>query len=223
MALPLPKDETRWLMSTEGWPASAVGLPADPRFQAVYLVNVSDSEDYQRVDYPISQFSKAPEMGLYGASARLSNDRRFLFNTLYGFKDEGGRVWVSDLSQENYQTNPDAFTRIIGWDHALSWMLLGPEPEDPTESVILFLTGKEVADDFAMTANILVMDGGGLDSTIRSQQRLLQMVGWNPVPFAQQTLGKGKFRMALETHFDYESSLLPRAKGVFIVPVDLNQ
>ena len=130
---------------------------------------------------------------------------------------------MSDLSQENYQTNPDAITRIIGWDHALSWMLLGPEPEDPTESVTLFLTGKEVADDFAMTANILVMDGGGLDSTIRSQQRLLQMVGWNPVPFAQQTLDKGKFRMALETHFDYESPLLPRAKAVFIVPVDLNK
>ena len=58
---------------------------------------------------------------------------------------------------------------------------------------------------------------------IRSQQRLLQMVGWNPVPFAQQTLGKGKFRMALETHLDYESSLLPRAKGVFMIPVDLNE
>jgi hypothetical protein len=48
------------------------------------------------------------------------------------------------------------------------------------------------------------------------------MVGWNPVPFAQQTLGGGRFLVAVETHFDYESSLLPRAKGVYIVPVDLN-
>ena len=58
---------------------------------------------------------------------------------------------------------------------------------------------------------------------IRSQQRLLQMVGWNPIPFAQQTLGKGKLRTALETHLVCESSLLPRAKGVFIFPVDLNE
>ena len=65
--------------------------------------------------------------------------------------------------------------------------------------------------------------GGGLDSSIKSQERLLQMVGWNPVPFAQHTLGDGKFLVAVETHFDYESSLLPRAKGVYIVPVDLSQ
>jgi hypothetical protein len=184
---------------------------------------VNDPDDYQRVDYPIDEFPNAPETGLHGASARLSNDRRFLFNTLYGFRDEGGGIWVSDLSQQNYHINPDAFTRIVDRDHALSWMLLGPEPEDSREPVTMFLTGKEVTDDFAMTANILSMEGSGLDSSIRSKQRLLQMVGWNPAPFAQQTLGKGKFRMALETHFDYESSLLPRAKGVFIIPVDLNE
>ena len=46
------------------------------------------------------------------------------------------------------------------------------------------------------------------------------MVGWNPVPFAWQTLAESKFRVMVETHFDYESSLLPRAKGVYILPVD---
>ncbi len=223
MALPLPTDESRWLMSTEGWPKSGAGIPADPRFQTVYLVNVNDPEDYQKVGYPIHQFPKAPEGGLYGSSARLSGDKQFLFNTLYGFRDEGGGIWVSDISQEDYFANPDAFTRIVDWDHALSWMLLEPEPDDPKAPVNLFLTGKEVSDDFAMTANVLSIGGGGLDSSIQSQQRLLQMVGWNPVPFAQHTLGGGRFLVAVETHFDYESSLLPRAKGVYIVPVDLNQ
>ena len=46
------------------------------------------------------------------------------------------------------------------------------------------------------------------------------MVGWNPVPFAWQQLPDHKFRVAVETHFNYESSLLPRAKGVYIIPVD---
>ena len=222
MALPLPTDESRWLMSTEGWPKAGAGIPADPRWQSVYLVNINDPEDYQMVDYPIHQFPRAPESGLYGASPRLSSDKRFLFNTLYGFRDEGGGIWVSDISQEDYFTDPGAFTRIVDWDHALSWMLLEPEPDDPTAPVNLFLTGKEVSDDFAMTANVLSIGGGGLDSAIQSQQRLLQMVGWNPVPFAQHTLGGGRFLVAVETHFDYESSLLPRAKGVYIVPVDLN-
>ena len=222
LAMPLPGDDTRWLMSTEGWPKSGAGIPADPRWQAVYLVNVNDPEDYQKVEYPIHQFPKAPEAGLYGSSPRLSADNRFLFNTLYGFRDEGGGIWVADLSKEDFFTDPGSFTRIVDWDHALSWMLLGDEPEDPAAARNLFLTGKEVADDFAMTANVLSIGGGGLDSAIQSQQRLLQMVGWNPVPFAQHTLGEGRFVMAVETHFDYESSLLPRAKGVYIVPVDLN-
>ena len=221
MALPLPNDDSRWLMSTEGWPKSGAGIPADPRWQSVYLVNVNEPEDYEMVDYPIHQFPRAPEAGLYGASPRLSDDKRFLFNTLYGFRDEGGGIWVADISKEDFFTDPTAFTRIVDWDHALSWMLLETE-QDGSAPMNLFLTGKEVADDFAMTANVLTIGGGGLDSAIQSQQRLLQMVGWNPVPFAQQNLGDGKFLVAVETHFDYESSLLPRAKGVYIVPVDLN-
>jgi hypothetical protein len=48
------------------------------------------------------------------------------------------------------------------------------------------------------------------------------MVGWNPVPFAIQEISDTRFRVAVETYFNYESSLLPRAKGVYIVPVDLS-
>ena len=75
-------------------------------------------------------------------------------------------------------------------------------------------------DDFAMTANLLRINDAGIDSTVVSKKRLLQMVGWNPVPFAWQQLPDHKFRVAVETHFNYESSLLPRAKGVYIIPVD---
>jgi len=229
MALPLPSrsgQAARWIMSAEGWPKSGAGIPADPRWQAVYLVDLNHPEDFEKVEFPIQQYPKAPEAGLYGASGRISEDRRFLFNTLYGFRDEGGGVWVTDLSNQDFQRQPEAFKRIVDWDHALSWTILdtdaSTDASDEPESLHLFLTGKEVADDFAMTANVLKITGKGLDSEIRSQQRLLQMVGWNPVPYAIQKLPNGEFLVAVETHFDYESSLLPRAKGVYMVPVNID-
>ena len=217
-------------MSTEGWPEAGGGIPADPRWQAVYIVDINDPDNYEKVEFPIGQYPRAPEAGLYGSSARISSDQRFLFNTLYGFRDEGGGVWVTDLSVDNFHQKPGAFKRIVDWDHALSWTLLDPKfsegtgdgTGDGSGSLHLFLTGKEVADNFAMTANLLRISGDGLGSAIESQQRLLQMVGWNPVPFSIQKLPGGQFLVAVETHFDYESSLLPRAKGVYIVPVDLS-
>ena len=71
-----------------------------------------------------------------------------------------------------------------------------------------------------MTANVIVLKGEGLETIIESKKRLLQMVGWNPVPFAVQTLADGQVRVAVETHLNYESSLLPRAKGVYLLDVD---
>jgi hypothetical protein len=221
MAMPLPSGDHRWLMSTEGWKSPDDEGPADPRWQTVHLVNLGDPEEYHKVKYPISQFPDAPEAGLYGVSPRLNADGRFLLNTLYGFKDEGGGIWVSDLSQEDYYNRPDQFVRIVAWDHTLSWMKLEREEDGPSPHFHLFMTGKEVADDFAMTANILRVRDAGLESSILYQERLLQMVGWNPVPFAVQRQSDTRFRVAVETHFNYESSLLPRAKGVYIIPVDL--
>ena len=221
MAMPLPADDNYWLMSTEGWKSADDEGPADPRWQTVYLVNLRDPEQYHKVQYPIQQFPDAPEAGLYGVSPRLSADGRFLFNTLYGFEDEGGGIWVSDLSVEDYYNRPEQFARIVAWDHTLSWMKLEREDDGPLPHFHLFMTGKEVADDFAMTANVLRLKDAGLESSVLYQERLLQMVGWNPVPFAVQRLSDARFRVAVETHFNYESSLLPRAKGVYIVPVDL--
>ncbi len=221
MAMPLPSDDNYWLMSAEGWKSPDEGEPADPRWQTVYVVNLRDPEEYHKVQYPISQFPEAPEAGLYGVSPRLSSDGRFLLNTLYGFKNEGGGIWVSDLAEDDYYNRPENFVRIVAWDHTLSWMKLERENEGPSPYFHLFMTGKEVADDFAMTANILRVRDAGLDSSIQYHERLLQMVGWNPVPFALQRLSETQFRVAVETHFNYESSLLPRAKGVYIVPVDL--
>ena len=221
MAMPLPADDNYWLMSTEGWKSADDEGPADPRWQTVYLVNLGDPEQYHKVQYPIQQFPDAPEAGLYGVSPRLSADGRFLFNTLYGFEDEGGGIWVSDLSVEDYYNRPEQFARIVAWDHTLSWMKLERQDDGPLPHFHLFMTGKEVADDFAMTANVLRVKDAGLESSVLYQERLLQMVGWNPVPFAVQRLSDTRFRVAVETHFNYESSLLPRAKGVYIVPVDL--
>ena len=221
MALPLPLNHRAWLFSTEGWTAAAGDQPADPRWQAVYLVNLDRPDEYVKVRYPIDEFPKAPEAGLYGASPRLSSDGDFLFNTLYGFKDEGGGIWVVDVSAEDFHTRKDNFARIVSWDHTLSWMPLGRLDDDPS-AMHLFMTGKEVADDFAMTANVLRIREDGLNSAIEKSERLLQMVGWNPVPVGWQKLSDTEYRMLVETHYNYESSLMPRAKGVYIVPVSLN-
>ncbi len=221
MALPVPWDDRRWIISTEGWPAAEGDRPADPRWQSVYIVNTENPEEYQLVEYPLSQFPNAPEAGLYGASAAVSADGRYLNNTLYGFKDEGGGLWVAAL-EAGFHSNPDSFIRIVEWDHMLSWISLAGDNDspEPAESRAIFVTGKEVADDFAMTANVIRLKGAGLETGIESKERLLQMVGWNPVPFAMQTLSDGRIRVAVETHLNYESSLLPRAKGVYLLNVD---
>ena len=220
MALPLPYDSRSWLFSTEGWTPAQGEQLADPRWQAVYKVNLDRPDEYVKVRYPIYDFPRAPEAGLYGASARMSDEGDHLFNTLYGFKDEGGGIWVVDVRDEGFLSSDSSFSRLVSWDHTLSWMPLGRLEEDPT-AMHLFMTGKEVADDFAMTANVLRVREDGLNSSIEKSERLLQMVGWNPVPFGWQKLSDTEYRMLVETHYNYESSLMPRAKGVYIIPVNL--
>jgi hypothetical protein len=220
MAQPLPYDSRSWLFSTEGWTPAEGDRPADPRWQAVYQVNLDRPDDYVKVRYPIDEFPRAPEAGLYGASAGMSDSGDFLFNTMYGFKDESGGIWVVDVRDEGFLSSSGNFARIVSWDHTLSWMPLGRLADDPS-ALHLFMTGKEVADDFAMTANILRVREAGLNSTVEKSERLLQMVGWNPVPFGWQKLSDTEYRMLVETHYNYESSLMPRAKGVYIIPVNL--
>ena len=222
MALPLPYDDRSWLFSTEGWTPAEGEQPADPRWQAVYQVNLDRPDEYAKVRYPIYEFPRAPEAGLYGSSARMNEAGDHLFNTLYGFTDEGGGIWVVDVSDEGFLSNESKFARLVSWDHTLSWMPLGRLDDDPS-AMYLFMTGKEVADDFAMTANVLRVREDGLNSTIEKSERLLQMVGWNPVPFGWQKLSDTEYRMMVETHYNYESSLMPRAKGVYIIPVSLSE
>ena len=221
MAHPLPNDARRWLVSSEGWPARDGDEPPDPRWQSVYLVDLDSPGDYRLLGYPLSRFPDPPDNGrLYGGSPRFSEDGGHMLNSLYGFSDEGGGLWSVALSETDFHSDPDGFARVVAWDHMLSWFALSADGEAPNESMSLFITGKEVADDFAMTANVLRIEGGGLDWRVTHKERLLQMVGWNPVPFALQRQDGGRFRVAVETHLNYESSLLPRAKGVYIVAVD---
>ena len=223
MAFPLPPAGRDWLLSAEGWPAAAEGQPADPRWQAVYSVDMDTPQQYRIVGYPLGRHSADPPAGLYGVSPRLSADGKYLFNTLYGFREEGGGIWVTDISERDFPDDPANFARIVAWDHTLSWTLLPDAAAAASSSYMhLFMTGKEVADDFAMTANILRLRGDGLASAIEREERLLQMVGWNPVPFGWQRLADTQYRVLVETHYNYESSLLPRAKGVYIIPVDLS-
>ena len=219
LALPLPSDPDRWMLSAEGWPSDSDGGTADPRFQAVYLADVDSPDAYDLVRYPISRYPRAPA-SLYGSSGRLSDDSRYLVNNLYGSEDEGGGLWIVDLEDEGFHANERAFARIVPWDHALSWFTLGPADMSAGQDVSVFLTAKEVDRDFAMTANLLKIVGAGLEARVESHRRLARMVGWNPVPFAVQRLDDARFRVAVETHFNYEASLMPRATGVYFVDVD---
>ena len=219
LAIPLPSDPDRWMLSSEGWPSDSDARSGDPRFQSVYLADVASPDAYEIVRYPISRYPGAPK-GLYGTSGRLSDDSRYLINNLYGFEDEGGGLWIVDLEDDGFHANDDAFARIVPWDHALSWFTLGAADLRAGGRVSVFLTAKEVDYDFAMTANLLQIVGAGLEARVESQRRLARMVGWNPVPFAVQRLGETRYRVGVQTHFNYEASLMPRATGVYFVEVD---
>ena len=220
--LPLEhQDSVRLLLSTEGWPALTDDSPPDPRFQSVYMVDLASRETYEVIRYPLPFEDQNDHPGhLYGHSPFLTGDGRYLFTILYGFEGQGGGMWLADLTRDDFYQTPEAFSRLFPWDHALSWMLLsGPETLREGQSISVILTGKEVADDFAMTVNHLKIRFDGLRSSLVSKERLLRMVGWNPVPFAVQRLPDGESRVFIYTYFNYESSLLDRAKGVFIVSV----
>ena len=108
LAIPLPSDPDRWILSSEGWPSDSDGGSADPRFQSVYLADVGSPDAYEIVRYPISRYPRAPK-GLYGTGGRLSDDSRYLINNLYGFEDEGGGLWIVDLEDDGFHANDDAF------------------------------------------------------------------------------------------------------------------
>ena len=90
--------------------------------------------------------------------------------------------------------------------------------DNDVDSLHLCFTGKKAPDNFTMAANVLKISREGLDSAIQTQGRLLQMVDWNPVPYAMQKLPNRDCLVAAETHFNYESSLLPRTKEGYMVP-----
>jgi len=222
MAQPIPWDREAWLMSCEGWPGPGETGPPDPRWQSVYLVSTRTPDAYTTLGYPLAQFPKTPPTGLYGGSPRFSRDQRFLYSTLYGFAEEGGGLWIVDVSDDGFVTDPGRYLRVLPWDHLLSWFVLDVDTAGDEPLLHLFVTGKEVADDFAMTANVVTIRGVGLHSEVVARRRLARMVGWNPVPFLIQRLATGELRIGVETHYNYESSLLNRAKGVYWFTVEPN-
>ena len=85
------------------------------------------------------------------------------------------------------------------------------------------MTGKEVNEDFAMTANYLRITGDGLSSEITHKERLASMAGWNPTVFALQKVDEGQYRVLVGTHLDYKDHFLSRAKGVYIIPINIKK
>lgn len=138
---------------------------------------------------------------------------------LYGFEEEGGGLWVADISQEDFYENEESFAQIFSWDHALSFFFL-PRAERSPYHVIL-MTGKEVNDDFAMTLNALKIRFDGLESELIGKERVIRMVGWNPAIFAYQQISDEEIKIYIETHFNFESSIVPRVKGVYTVTVNI--
>lgn len=221
LVFPHPTLADWWVMSTEGWDDSKGEQGPDPRASSLYMVYAQDPSRYLLVDFPFSRYSvspKTPTKRLLGSAGLLQWDRRFLLVSLYGFTEEGGGLWLVDLSAPAFYQNPAAFTYLQPWDHALTLLPLDYQESPPTLS--LFLTAKEVQEGFAMTAYFLRIVHTGVDAKVEGKERLLRMAGWNPVPFAIQQVGEHRFRVLVETFYDYRSSLLPRAKGVYIVSVE---
>ncbi|GBD11452.1 hypothetical protein HRbin23_01119 [bacterium HR23] len=221
LAFPHPTLADWWVVSNEGWDGPAPGRAPDPRWSSLYLVDVQDPTRYRLLDFPFARYGVAPKTAtgrLLGSTGVLLQERRFLLVSLYGFTEEGGGLWMVDLAHPNFPQDPSAFTYLRPWDHALT--LLPLERQDSPSALSLLLTAKEVRDDFAMTSYALRIIGTGADARIERQERLLRMAGWNPVPFAYQQVGEHRYRVLIATYYDYHASLLPRAKGVYIVTVD---
>jgi len=214
-----PKNPDLFFASVNGWPDRKSKSP-DPRWQSVYLFDINDPDNYKIVRYPLPASSYAPEGDerLYGHSGFFSEDGRFFYAILYGFEEEGGGLWVADISQKNFYENKDAFTQIFSWDHALTLLMLPKPGGSPRNTVIM--TGKEVNDNFAMTLNALEIKFDGLDSELVEKKRLVRMVGWNPVPFAYERVSDDEMLVYVETYFNFESEIVPRVKGVYTVTVN---
>jgi hypothetical protein len=215
-----PKNPDILFLSVNGWPGRESQNP-DPRWQAVYLADINDPDNYKIVRYPLPSSSHAPkgDERLFGHSEFFSEDGKFFYALLYGFEEEGGGLWVADISRENFYENEDSFAQIFSWDHALTFLILPKLEESPYDTVIM--TGKEVSDDFAMTLNALKVKFDGLKSELVEKERLARMVGWNPVPFAYKKVSDDEILVYVETYFNFESEIVPRVKNVYVVPVKL--
>ncbi len=208
-------------LSCEGWPDRASGNP-DPRWQSVYLLDVKDPDNYKILRYPLPASSYQPEGEecLYGHSGFFSEDGRFFYAVLYGFEEEGGGLWVVDTQKKNFWEDNEAFSQIFSWDHALTFLIMPKFEGSPYNTVIM--TGKEVKDDFAMTLNALKISFDGLESELIGKERLVRMIGWNPVPFAYEWTSPEEILVYVETYFNFESEVVPRVKNVYAVPLKLS-
>ena len=200
-ANPVSDFGTSWIISADGWEES------------VRLIDTENHDISSIIAYP----------PLYGTSAQFDINERFLYMILYGFENEEGGLWVADVWSPEFPEQSTAMTQIVPWDHALQWFVLEEDNRQSPPVRHIFLTAKEVDDNFSMTATSLRVTTDGLDSEAVHQERLLKMSGWNPVAFAIQRLGEHQYRVLVETHFNYENSFIPRAKGVYIVPVDTSE
>ncbi|MCS7207559.1 MAG: hypothetical protein NZ951_06490 [Dehalococcoidia bacterium] len=221
LVFPHPAAPPWWVVSNEGWDGPAPGKAPDPRWSSLYLMHGNDPSRYVLVDFPFGRYGVTPRTEtrrLLASSGIVLREQGMLLASLYGFTDEGGGLWLLPLPTPTSPPNPSAFTYLQPWDHSLTLLPLDYRPSPPT--LTLLLTAKEVRDDFAMTAyvvRIALTEGGG---QVERRERLMRMVGWNPVPFALHQVGEGRVMVFLQTHYDYYTSLLPRAKGVYRVVVD---
>lgn len=215
-----PLNQNVLFLSVNGWPDRESENP-DPRWQSVYTASIDNPDEYKIVRYPLPASPHAPggDERLFGHSEFLSADGEFFYALLYGFEEEGGGLWVVDISKENFHENKDSFAQIFSWDHALTFFVLPKAEQSPYNIVIM--TGKEVKDDFAMTLNALKVRFDGLNSELVEKKRLVKMVGWNPVPFAYERLSDDEMLVYVETYFNFESEIVPRVKNVYVVPVKL--
>jgi len=58
-----------------------------------------------------------------------------------------------------------------------------------------------------------------LESQLVGKERLIRMVGWNPVTFAYDRISNEEMFVYVQAYYNFESEVVPRVRGVYIVPV----
>lgn len=210
-ALPLARDNNKALISAEGYDKN------DPRYSCIYELDLTTGA------VKVIEFPEKSRAGgeLFATGPAFTPDGDFVFVKRYGFHDEGGGIWVLDMSDPQYRTS----RKVMQWDHMLGFTTFGylqryPKVKDDSPVVVpIAMNGKEVEDSFAMTVNHGWLTVDGMDSSLE-YDRVGIMVGWNPMlTYYERT--DDSIRVFTTISYNYESYMESRPFAIYRTVIDL--